>query len=90
MVHDRVLTLAEASVFSLTFVTLLLPFLVLPFVAFFFFFFFVAVVFFFFFFFFPFLLVPLFLFVVVYLDKFVYTACRISTCTNGPSYLSEM
>lgn len=36
MVHDRVLTLAGASVFSPTFVTLLPP--VLPFVAFFFFF----------------------------------------------------
>lgn len=84
MVHDRVLTLAGASVFFPTFVTLLLPFLVLPFVAFFFFFFFVIV--FFFFFFYPFLLVLLLLFVVVYSD----TACRISTCTDSPSYLSEM
>lgn len=81
MVHDRVLTLAGASVFFPTFVTLLLPILVLPFIAFFFFFFVIV-----FFFFFPFLLVLLLLFVVVYSD----TACRISTCTDSPSYLSEM
>lgn len=72
MVHDRVLTLAGASVFSPTSVTLLLPFLVRPFVA-----FFSLIVFFFFF---PFLLVFLLLFV-VYPDKFEYTACRISTWT---------
>lgn len=81
MVHDRVLTLAGALVFSPTFVTLLPPF---PFVAFFLFFFVVV------FFFFPFLLVLLLPFVVVYSDKSEYTACRISTCTDSPSYLSEM
>lgn len=83
MVHDRVLTLAGASVFSPAFMILLLPFLVLPFIA--FFFFFVIV-----FFFFPFLLVLLFLFAVVYSDKFEYIACHISTCTDSSSYLSEM
>lgn len=66
MVHDRVLTLAGASVFSPTFVILPLhPFLVLYFVAFLFFFFVIVS-------FFPFLLVLLLLFV-IYSDKFEYT-----------------
>jgi len=73
MVHDRVLTLAGASVFSPTFLTLPLLSLVLPFVAFFFLFVF---------FFFPFLFVFLLLFV-VYSDKFEYIACCISTCTDS-------